>query len=65
MAETKEEEHGRLMRRTAELQTEHTALSRDIKPFDKAEHDKHRADLAQHHTDLAHLRERDADDTPA
>jgi hypothetical protein len=51
--ETLAEEHQRLRRRTEELKEDHTALARDRRPFDQAEHDAHNADLATHKRDLA------------
>jgi len=50
--ETRQEEHERLQERTAELKRDHADLALDITPFNKADHDKHTADLQQHHREL-------------
>ena len=58
MAETKQEEQARLQHRTDELRREHEGLRRGAKAFDKAEHEKHIAELKEHKANLAHLRAR-------
>jgi hypothetical protein len=52
MPKTQREEHKRLQRRTDELKRDHAALSRDVQPFDKTQHDAHTADLKKHKADL-------------
>ena len=61
MAETKQEEHARLQRRTDELKREHEGLRRGVRAFDKGEHEEHIAALKEHKANLAHLRARPAD----
>ncbi len=53
MAETKREEHKRLLGRTDELKEDHADLSTDVTPFNKADHDRHNRDLREHKKDLA------------
>jgi hypothetical protein len=50
--ETRQDEHARLQGRTDELKLDHAALALDVTPFNKVDHDKHTADLQQHHRDL-------------
>ena len=57
MSETKQEEQVRLQNRTDELKREHKKLQ-GRRPFDKAQHAKHIADLKEHKANLAHLRAR-------
>jgi hypothetical protein len=56
MANTRGDEHRRLLARTEELRKATADLSIDVTPFDQVEHDKlndalkqHQADLAAHH----------------
>jgi hypothetical protein len=48
----RQDEHARLQGRTDELKRDHAALALDVTPFNKVDHDKHTADLQQHHRDL-------------
>ena len=48
----------RLTKRTAELRERTDALALDVKPYDQAEHDQLRRDLAAHQRDLESHRER-------
>jgi len=59
--ETTREEHDRLQERTDELKQDHANLSRDLVPFDKADHDQHTSNLRDHQDDLAahKLRQKD------
>ena len=52
-----DDEHERLLNRTAELAQEHAELDLSHTPFNQADHDAHRADLDQHQADLAEHRE--------
>jgi hypothetical protein len=56
--ETRPEEHERLQKRTDELKRQHADLALDTTPFNKADHDKHTADLRQHHRDLEEHKQR-------
>src|SRR5258708_2670845 len=60
-AESNAAEHDRLQKRTAELQRNHEALSRDRTPFNQADHDKHNKNLREHQKQLATHRRRKAD----
>ena len=53
MAETKQEEHARLQKRTDELKQDHGDLGLEKVPFNQADHDQHSADLDDHQRDLA------------
>jgi len=53
MANTRRDEHRRLLERTEQLRKATADLSIDLTPFDQAEHDKLSAALKQHQADLA------------
>jgi hypothetical protein len=61
VSDTKQQARARLRERTIQLQAEHDALER--RPFDKAEHERHKEALRAHHQDLEELRNR-PDDPP-
>ena len=56
--ETRQDEHARLQKRTDELNRDHADLALDVTPFNKADHDKHTADLQQHHLELEQHKQR-------
>jgi len=62
MTETKQEEHDRLQHRTDELRQATTDLSLEHTPFNEADHERHRRNLADHKADLAAHRLRAEDE---
>jgi len=62
MSETKLGEQRRLQRRTDELKEKHDEMRLDRKPFDKTEHQEHKAALKEHKVDLARHRARPSDE---
>jgi hypothetical protein len=52
------DEHARLQKRTDALKTQHAGLSRAVRPFNQREHDRHKADLAEHKRNLGRHRTR-------